>query len=228
VIDAPPPFRLEHIIVAGLKAKQRQDTLSRIRISARALIAQDEDSGFTSRRIAAGAGISAGRLLQYYATLNDLIVELMEIERNEIFNGLEAAEKALPARLGWRKRVRALVKTMFELHFARAALVRRSMAYSWTWGRDVEEKMTATAKKLVNVLEPIVDDPADRLDPKLRETAALGLYRLFTHGLRHALQTRQDAETATTHLWPLVDLMLDGVDARRTATSAASTGKRVS
>lgn len=210
--------------MAGLKAKQRQDTLSRIRTSARALIAQDEDSGFTSRRIAAGAGISAGRLLQYYATLNDLIVELMEIERNEIFIGLEAAEKGLPARLGWRKRVRALLKAMFELHMERAALVRRSMAYSWTWGRDIEEKMTATAQKLISVLEPIVDDPADRLDPKLRETAALSLYRLFTHGLRHALQTRQDAEAATAQLWPMVELMLDGVDARR----AAATSKRLS
>jgi AcrR family transcriptional regulator len=68
---AAHPFSRGAYLVAGLKAKQRQDTLSRIRTSARALIAQDEDSGFTSRRIAAGAGISAGRLLQYYATLND-------------------------------------------------------------------------------------------------------------------------------------------------------------
>ena len=205
--------------MAGLKAKQRQDTLSRIRTSARALIAQDEDSGFTSRRIAAGAGISAGRLLQYYATLNDLIVELMEIERNEIFIGLEAAEKALPSRLGWRKRVRALLKTLFELHIERAALVRRSMAYSWTWGSDSEEKMTAMGKRIVAVLEPIIDDPADRLDPKLRETAATSLYRLFTDGLRHALQTRQDAETAAAQLWPVVELLLDGVEARRSATT---------
>ena len=205
--------------MAGLKAKQRQDTLSRIRTSARALIAQDEDSGFTSRRIAAGAGISAGRLLQYYATLNDLIVELMEIERNEIFIGLEASQKALPSRLGWRKRVRALLKTMFELHIERAALVRRSMAYSWTWGSDSEEKMTAMGKRIVAVLEPIIDDPADRLDPKLRETAATSLYRVFTHGLRHALQTRQDAETAAAQLWPVVELLLDGVEARRSATT---------
>jgi hypothetical protein len=143
----------------------------------------------------------------------------MEIERSDIFTGLEASEKALPSRLGWRKRVRSLLKTMFELHIERAALVRRSMAYSWTWGSDVEEKMSATSKRLVAVLEPIIDDPSDRLEPKLRETAAASFYRLFTHGLRHALQTRQDAETATAQLWPLVELLLDGIEARRSATT---------
>jgi AcrR family transcriptional regulator len=202
--------------LAGLKAKQRQETLSRIRVSARALIGQDEDSGFTSRKIAAGAGISAGRLLQYYATLNDLIVELMDHERSEIMEGMAAAEKALPARTAWRKRVKSMLKTMFELHLTRAALVRRSMAYSWTWGPDVEANMAPTAKRMVEVLEPAIDDPAAPLDPKLLELAATSLYRLFTQGLRHAVQTHQDAEAATTALWPIVELMLDGIDSRRT------------
>lgn len=155
------------------REKQRQARRELILATARKLFAERDFRSVTVREIARSAGISPAAIYRYYATLDDLFLDVFFAGAREITNLVD---------LEIRKKGRCSVRRFCELY---VLFLNENMSFYQMMGHFMlggNLSAEATAK-----LNPIMRALMDRVEEVVRGAGLRGRTRLAAHALFSAL-----------------------------------------
>jgi AcrR family transcriptional regulator len=205
----------------GEKKRRRTETQNKIITEAWALINQsDNDDFFTVRKLAERVGVTAGRILQYYKTIDAMLLDVFVVYYKPIFAELESKVNADPASATWRGRIRVATQYWANSYYQHRVITRRAMAFSWRFDPKVREQFKEFNDLLFDALNRCFDDPNRPLPRELLKTATRAWYRIMLQGIRLGFQNEESAEACVANMWPMIDVLIDGVEVRRAQAAA--------
>lgn len=190
---------------ADSRALRRARSRAAILAAARDILNAEDADAFTARGVAERAGVSAGLVMQHFASMADLALEVF-VEANAEFVG--AIEQARDQDAPLVDRVFGVFRTLLERDLARPAMTRKIMAYAWTWGPKQEAHFQTSVQHVFDVMLELFQADAGHADVDARRAAAAALVTVYNSYLRTAVSANQDPVTALARMRPPMEMVL--------------------
>jgi AcrR family transcriptional regulator len=174
-----------------------------------------QEDTFSARRLADKVGVTAGRVLQYYKTLDDLILDTFSHHYLPKLNDVMANAQNNQASMPWRQKLDCNMVIWTDLYFAHKQISRRAMAFSWRFHENTRAQYAAFNAALFDAIHVCVQDPHEPLPNDLLHLFGRSWYRNVLQDVRLGFQMQWTAQRAAEELKAHVHLLADGVDARR-------------
>lgn len=191
------------------RAAQRERSRARILKAAHTLLSRD-DADFTARGVAERAGVSAGLVLQHFATMADLALEVFLELNAGVAQMLADAEDEGETP---QDKALAAIRTLLERDMSRRALTGRVMAFAWTWTPEHEERLQASVAVLREGLARILVEQG-LAAPEDASAGAGALWTIYNGYLRLGVAHGLTAQDTFARMRPALELTLAGLAAR--------------
>ncbi len=192
---------------------RREQTRMRIVDAAHTVIAKHGMNSATIRKIADEAQVSPGLVMQYFQTKAELIQEIF-LESNQILmkkfkENMDSADSFLELAMG-------ALEAMCARDMHDPALTRQVMAFTWSWGREEEERFSKTLHDMSNVVANSMSVQFLPNDIELRRVASFALVNIYVGYLRIALQENWSQQKLLKAIEPGVRIVVAGLEAMTT------------
>jgi len=189
---------------------RREQTRMRIVDAAHTVIAKHGMNSATIRKIADEAQVSPGLVMQYFQTKAELVQEIF-LESNRILlakfkENMDTAESFLDLAMG-------ALEAMCARDMHDPALTRQVMAFTWSWGREEEERFSKTLHDMSEVVANSMSVQFLPNDIELRRVASFALVNIYVGYLRIALQENWSQQKLLKAVEPGVRIVVAGLEA---------------
>jgi AcrR family transcriptional regulator len=192
------------------RAEQRTNTLRRIIAAARAVLEQEGPRGFSARAIATRAGISQGRLLQYFKSLDDVAFEAYTHWVEEEF---ELRTRAAMQADGPQARLAALTKVGYERDLTGVQMMRQVSRYAWFWPRETQTRFQSNNDKVIAFIVALLGEAAPNAKAPALHAGAAAVISIYIAVLRSATVEEWAPEQAHRKAMSMIDLVIAGLRA---------------
>lgn len=178
--------------------------------AAHTVIAKHGMNSATIRKIADEAQVSPGLVMQYFQTKAELVQEIF-LESNRILlakfkENMDTAESFLDLAMG-------ALEAMCARDMHDPALTRQVMAFTWSWGREEEERFSKTLHDMSEVVANSMSVQFLPNDIELRRVASFALVNIYVGYLRIALQENWSQQKLLKAVEPGVRIVVAGLEA---------------
>lgn len=170
---------------------------------------------FSARRVADMVGVTAGRVLQYYRTLDELTLDAFFQHYLPLITNVALGAKTNASTQSWREGLRANTRALMGIYFEHPEITRRAMAFAWRFDENATEQFLKFNEVLFSVMKDCVQDHQNPIPEPVLYLAARSWYRQLVQGVRMGFQMEWTLDQAVDDLWPDIELLADGIDANR-------------